>query len=87
VHQAFLEISLVPGLVRPDHDSLALHIVIMELALINFSCVLEVVPAIPFELSIHEVTLVKPSIELKFTLPSFLSLAEIARVLNLLVIP
>jgi len=74
-------------LVWPNHNALAVHIIVDKISLINFSRVSEVIFSLSIELSIYKVPLVVGAFELKASLACLFSLSEITRVDDLALIP
>ena len=87
LHFTALELSFVHGLVGPHHLAFALHVVVLELALVEATRIGEVVLAHAMELTIDEVALVVPTFELEPALAGLLALDEVPGKLNLVVIP
>lgn len=74
------ELAFVPGSVLLDHHAESQDVVFREFALVNFPRVGEEVLAFAFELPFEEISLVEVSFKLKFSLPGFLALLEVALV-------
>ena len=81
-HFALFELPLVLALVRPDHDALSFHLVVLELPGVDLAGVSEVVLAVALELSIHEVAFVLTTLELELSLSCLLALLEVTLVLD-----
>ena len=86
-HLTVLELSLVASLVGPDHDTLPLHVVVVELALIELARVRKVVLASAVELAVEEVAFIKTALELKPSLARLLSKHEGADEADLAKVP
>lgn len=87
IHSTVLELPFIPSLVRPNHDTLSMHVVIHEISLINFTGVSKIVFSFPVELSVDEVSFVMGSLKLEPPFACLLALNKVARIDYLAMVP
>ena len=88
VFYAVFKIADVSLSISPNFDSFSLHVAVSELALISLLDVSKKILSVPFELAIHEVSLiVRAILPLKFSFAVFLSRVEGARILGCTLVP
>lgn len=68
MHFSHHEFSLIPALVWPEHDSMAIDVVLGKLAFVELAGVSEIILAHPVKLAILKVTFVEASFELEASL-------------------
>lgn len=86
-HLPVLEVALVPGLIGPDHYTFTFHVIVVELTLIKFTRVRKVVLAAAMELTVQEVSFIKTTLELEFSLARLFSKYERANEADFAEIP
>jgi len=86
-HFAIDKFSFVLGVVWPYHHTITYDVVLMEFSVINFAGICKVVLALPFKLTINEVTLIVVSIKLKSSFSSLFGFNKVTLILNGSVVP
>jgi len=81
------EVSFESWLIRPGHNSLTFHVVVLEFSFVELTCICKIILSGAMELAIDEIALVEATIELKATLAWFFAFNEVSSVFYFIIIP
>lgn len=87
MHFSCLKITFIPRLIRPDHDTFAIHVVIFEFTLIELARISKVVLAVPVKLAVNKVSFIVAPLELKSAIARLFSFYELASILDFIIVP
>jgi len=87
LHLSLHKLALILAQIWPCHHTFSMELILNELTLVHFARICEVILALTMKLSLFKITIVSAAFKFKSSFAGFLSLIELALVLDGVVVP